>query len=34
MKKIKDFDKDNIKEEVFLEIFEYLNKDELDLSKL
>jgi hypothetical protein len=34
LKEIQSYDKDTVKEEVFLEIFEYLNKDELEPDKL
>ena len=33
MRDLHAFDKDNIKEEIFLEIFELLNKEELDTPK-
>ena len=34
MKDILNFDKDNIKEELFLEVFEYLNREELEIDKV
>jgi hypothetical protein len=34
LKDLHTFDKDNIKEEIFLETFEFLNRDELDVEKI
>ena len=34
LRNVHSFEKDILKEETFLEVFEYLNRDELDLEKI